>query len=78
MEVMNVLLTKVVCPRPASDRIQRVYDEIVRYIHECEVEQADRLAGYLPTLDEYLENRLGTSAVFILCGIFEYALAPQS
>ncbi|KAL1874928.1 hypothetical protein VTK73DRAFT_10354 [Phialemonium thermophilum] len=55
----------------AKDRVQRVYDEIARYVHECEVEQTYRLTGRIPTLDEYLENRLGTSAVFILCGIFE-------
>lgn len=63
--------SKRVVEKFKKDRVQRIYDEIVRYIHECEVEQADRLAGYIPTLDEYLENRLGTSAVFILCGIFE-------
>ncbi|KAH8911535.1 terpenoid synthase [Coniochaeta sp. PMI_546] len=52
-------------------RVQRIYDEIVRYITECENEQAERLAGRIPTLDEYIENRLGTAAVFILCGINE-------
>lgn len=54
-----------------TDRVQRIYDEIVRYITETENEQADRLAGRIPTLDGYIENRLGTAAVLILCGINE-------
>ncbi|KAJ9161699.1 Terpenoid synthase [Coniochaeta hoffmannii] len=52
-------------------RVQRIYDEIVRYIRECENEQAERLAGRIPNLDEYIDNRMGTAAVLILCGINE-------
>jgi len=54
-----------------TDRVQRIYDEIVRYIRECENEQAERLAGRIPNLDEYIDNRMGTAAVLILCGINE-------
>lgn len=50
----------------------------MRYIKECEVEQAERLAGTIPTLDEYIENRLGTAAVLILCGINEYDSIPST
>lgn len=44
----------------------------MHYLAECEKEQAERLAGRIPTLDEYIENRLGTAAVYILCCINEY------
>ncbi|KAB5545916.1 isoprenoid synthase domain-containing protein [Coniochaeta sp. 2T2.1] len=60
-----------VVERFQKHRIQRIYDEIVQYMKETENEQADRLAGRIPTLDEYIDNRLGTAAVFILCGINE-------
>ena len=56
---------------PSTDRIETVFREVARYIHECGVEQSYRLAGYLPNLDEYIENRTGTSAVDILGGVFE-------
>jgi hypothetical protein len=58
-------------------RIQRVYDELVHYVTECEFEQYERLAGRIPTLDEYIENRLGTAAVYVLCA-FNECVSVQS
>lgn len=59
---------------PTAARVQRIYDELVHYVTECENEQHDRLMGLIPTLDEYLENRLGTAGVRILCAFNEYGL----
>ncbi|KAJ4251361.1 hypothetical protein NW762_011342 [Fusarium torreyae] len=37
-----------------------------------EVEQAMRLGPDLPTVEEYVTNRMQTSAVYIICFFFEY------
>ncbi|KAL7909375.1 isoprenoid synthase domain-containing protein [Trichoderma velutinum] len=55
-------------------RIETLYNEIVRYVKECEVEQAYRLAGEVPNPDAYLHNRGGTVALGVLCPIQELFL----
>ncbi|KAK4448361.1 isoprenoid synthase domain-containing protein [Podospora aff. communis PSN243] len=47
------------------EQLQRIYDEIVLFVDSAEVEQAQRLEGYIPAShDEYIEQRLYSSAVY--------------
>jgi hypothetical protein len=45
-------------------QLQRFRDEIVRFIEGCGTEQAYRMAGYIPGVDEYLDLRPYTSSVY--------------
>ncbi|KAF4948831.1 hypothetical protein FSARC_13637 [Fusarium sarcochroum] len=63
-----------------SDAVNEAYDlehrkllfsEIQRFIEASEVEQAMRLRPNLPTVEEYVVNRMQTSAVYIICFFVE-------
>jgi hypothetical protein len=57
------------------DQLQRFYDGISRFISSTEIEQEHQLSGNLPTFQEYMGNRLGTSAVDITNASVEYGLS---
>jgi hypothetical protein len=59
------------------NQCERFYDEIVRFMTASELEQAARLRGDVPTLEEYWKFRAGTSAVYIGTAAGEYSLSQQ-
>lgn len=50
-----------------------VYDEIRYYLEMSENEQRTRLAGVIPSLEEFWQYRLGCSAVFVCLSFNEFA-----
>ncbi|KAK0643757.1 isoprenoid synthase domain-containing protein [Cercophora newfieldiana] len=51
--------------RMNKEQLQAIYEEIVLFVDSSEVEQAQRLKGYIPfSHDEYIELRLFISAVY--------------
>jgi len=54
---------------------QRFHDEMARFMAASEDEQAGRLTGHIPSLDEYWRFRLGTSAVYIGSAAGEYSIS---
>ncbi|KAH6983187.1 isoprenoid synthase domain-containing protein [Ilyonectria sp. MPI-CAGE-AT-0026] len=55
-----------------ADQLSRLFKEVERYITQCGMEQEERSAGKVPTPDEYMEMRMGTSGVYIACAFHEY------
>ncbi|KAJ6558270.1 hypothetical protein B0H19DRAFT_1070801 [Mycena capillaripes] len=47
----------------------QILDELHRYMDTCETEQLSELSGRAPTLEEYLESHMRTSAVGYTVGI---------
>ncbi|KAI0190865.1 isoprenoid synthase domain-containing protein [Astrocystis sublimbata] len=60
-----------------SGQCQRFYDEIAHFMSASQAEQEYRLMGDLPTLEQYWNFRLGTSAVYIGTAIAEYSLGTH-
>lgn len=56
---------------------QRFHDEMARFMAASEDEQAGRLTGHIPSLDEYWSFRLGTSAVYIGSAAGEYSISSR-
>jgi hypothetical protein len=50
-----------------EDVCRRFYDQLVFFMDSCEIEQADRLAGKFPSIQEFWDARWGTTAVFTFC-----------
>ncbi|KAI0400193.1 isoprenoid synthase domain-containing protein [Xylaria palmicola] len=57
-----------------SEQCRRFYDKIAQFMSASQVEQKYRLTGILPTLEEYWNFRLGTSAVYIGTASAEFSL----
>ncbi|KAK0620088.1 isoprenoid synthase domain-containing protein [Immersiella caudata] len=62
-------------------QLQGIFDEIVLFVDAAEIEQAQRLEGYIPAShDEYIEQRLYSSAVypcFLGLGLFSDYRLPS-
>ncbi|KAJ7339940.1 isoprenoid synthase domain-containing protein [Mycena albidolilacea] len=58
---------------PRGQRVQ-VSNELERYIDGCAVEQLSELSGRAPTIEEYLQWRMGTSRVGFVLACLEYIL----
>ncbi|KAK3389252.1 isoprenoid synthase domain-containing protein [Podospora didyma] len=61
-------------------QLRRLRDEMVRFIEACGTEQASRLAGYVPGVDEYHELRPYTSSVyscFVILEVFSDVPLPD-
>ncbi|KAK5954762.1 hypothetical protein OHC33_004487 [Knufia fluminis] len=56
---------------------RRLYKEVEYLVQSTEVEQARRSEVSLPTLEEYIETRMGTSAVRVLCVLFDILTGPS-
>ncbi|KAF7347133.1 Terpene cyclase [Mycena venus] len=56
-----------------GQRVQ-VSNELHKYVDACEAEQLSELRGQAPTIEEYLQRRLGTSAVGFVIACLEYIL----
>lgn len=61
------------CVAYSEEQRQRFYTEIVYFMRMSRIEQNIRLAGRLPSLEEYWKFRMGTSAVAIGVAAGEYA-----
>ncbi|KAF2756046.1 terpenoid synthase [Pseudovirgaria hyperparasitica] len=59
------------------DQRRRFYREIFRFMIASEDEQRLRLDGTVPTLEQYWQFRLGTSAVYIGVAVGEFSLPIQ-
>jgi hypothetical protein len=59
------------------NQCQRFHDEMARFMAASEDEQAGRLTGHIPSLDEYWRFRLGTSAVYIGSAAGEYSISSR-
>ncbi|KAH7141325.1 isoprenoid synthase domain-containing protein [Dactylonectria estremocensis] len=55
-----------------EDQLARLFGQVKRYITHCGHEQEERSVGRVPTPDEYMELRMGTSGVEIACAFHEY------
>ena len=55
-----------------SDQIMCFVNEIDYYMRCQQREQARKLTGKIPTVAEYWETRLGTSAVTCMLALYEY------
>ncbi|CAJ2509230.1 Uu.00g142560.m01.CDS01 [Anthostomella pinea] len=58
-----------------ANQCQRFYDEISRFMTASRLEQDTRMRGDVPTLNEYWNFRLGTSAVYIGTAPAVYSLS---
>lgn len=56
---------------------QRFYDTISHFMEASEAEQRFRLEGQVPTLEQYWEFRLGTSAVYISSAAAEFSMSAK-
>ncbi|CAM1500430.1 Fc.00g095920.m01.CDS01 [Cosmosporella sp. VM-42] len=65
---------KEVCTIFNRDQRQRFYEQIEIFAKCTEIEQAERLAGHMPSREHYMEVRLGTTADFIYCCLEELAV----
>ena len=61
----------------SRSQCQRFHDEMARFMTASEDEQAGRLTGHIPSLDEYWRFRLGTSAVYIGSAAGEYSISSR-
>ncbi|KAI0486517.1 terpenoid synthase [Xylaria cf. heliscus] len=50
-----------------------ITNDLLFYINMCEEEHKTQEAGRLPSVDEYLERRMGSGAVRVCLGLTEYA-----
>jgi hypothetical protein len=48
------------------------FEEVRRFVEMTQREQEIRLSGRIPSVGEYWEYRMGTSAVGTLMGLIEY------
>lgn len=60
-----------------QSQLRRFRDEIARFMKASEVEQRVRLRGEIPTIEEYWDFRMGTSAVYIGSAAGEYSMAAH-
>jgi hypothetical protein len=58
-----------------KDQRQHFYDEVARFMIASETEQRFRIREQIPTLEEYWNFRLGTSAVYISSAAGEYSIS---
>ncbi|KAJ6541535.1 isoprenoid synthase domain-containing protein [Mycena capillaripes] len=58
--------------RMSRGQRMQILNELHRYMDACEIEQLSELSGRAPTLEEYLESRMGTSAVGFLTSTKRY------
>lgn len=52
----------------------RLFSQIDFFVEMSGVEQKVQLSGKLPTVDEYRQRRMGTSAVTVCLAIAEYVV----
>ena len=59
-------------------QLQSISEELDLFVNQAEVEQEFQLSGILPSVEQYQERRMGTSAVTILLAQTEYALTSHA
>ncbi|GAW23551.1 hypothetical protein ANO14919_131150 [Xylariales sp. No.14919] len=59
-------------------QIEAFLNEVRQYINMCEEEQRWQVSTQLPTVDEYMRRRMGSSAVGVALGLMEYAYGVDS
>ncbi|KAK8001173.1 isoprenoid synthase domain-containing protein, partial [Apiospora marii] len=57
-----------------KDQVEMFLKELVFFIHMVEVEQRAQAMPHLPTVDSYMKQRMGTSAVRVFLAIMEYSV----
>jgi len=77
----NMLITSfsdIAVPLSVKDikQRERFYEEIEYWIEATEVEQVRRSEPSLPSLHEYMEVRMGTSGVRVLCILYDILTGP--
>ncbi|CAJ2504139.1 Uu.00g115330.m01.CDS01 [Anthostomella pinea] len=58
-------------------QIQRFFDELLLFVQMTEEEHLSQTKHIIPTVEEYLERRMGSSAVGVCLAIHEYALGIE-
>ncbi|KAL9078210.1 MAG: hypothetical protein Q9157_002863 [Trypethelium eluteriae] len=66
-------VSEEVCKVYNEEQRSTLVDEIAFFMRTSATEQKARLAPEMPSLPDYIECRMGTSAVGVTCGIIEYA-----
>ncbi|KAI1503050.1 terpenoid synthase [Biscogniauxia marginata] len=60
--------------KACNDRqVKRFLDELLYFVEMCEDEQKSQTTPHLPTIEEYMRRRMGSSAVRVCMAIMEYA-----
>jgi hypothetical protein len=67
-----VPIGEAVAFRMTRDQRAQVSVEVHKYIDGCEVEQLSELSGRAPTIEAYLQCRMGASAAGFLLACLEY------
>lgn len=57
------------------EQMKTFADEMMLFFDMTEVEQKFQLENQIPTVDQYIERRMGSGAVGVLLAITEYSLA---
>ncbi|KAI0545521.1 terpenoid synthase [Xylaria curta] len=63
----------VICSSSNKVQSQIFLEELIFYVKMCEEEQKVQLNGRFPSVEEYLQRRMGSSAVGVCLAITEYA-----
>ncbi|RWA07338.1 hypothetical protein EKO27_g7757 [Xylaria grammica] len=62
-----------ICKSYNDDQIKRFLDEILFFVRMCEEEHRSQNIGRLPTFEEYMRRRMGSSAVRVCLALNDYA-----
>jgi hypothetical protein len=68
---LTIALSSLLMPDVLTDQLRRFFRELKRYVVACGVEHMHCRTGYLPSVEEYIRIRLGTTCVDALSALNE-------